>query len=245
MFSISLLQAISDWQRDTADRDARARRGHSLKEAAMELPVQFRRADSQCFRQIALDKNFLWTLAVETDLAEATSSWTTSLELAKQFKGGVPPEGDWQGVIWAVLPSASQVVVNLEALFSDPQFRAACEEARKKIAHYEDGIGKYSGSQHEVVLEIERLPLVDGHAMGGYSSNRETMATWFFGPGADASALDKLDELLARSGRNLGPSAPCKGGDFQWVRIPPGSWSLQPVAIGAVVEETKPSEPPV
>ena len=40
-------------------------------------------------------------------------------------------------------------------------------------------------------------------------------------------------------------SAPCKGGDFQWVRIPPGSWLLRPVAIGAVVEETKPSEPPV
>jgi hypothetical protein len=34
-----------------------------------------------------------------------------------------------------------------------------------------------------------------------------------------------------------------KGAGFQWVRIPPGSWSLQPVAIGAAVEVTKPSEP--
>ncbi len=38
-------------------------------------------------------------------------------------------------------------------------------------------------------------------------------------------------------------SAPCKAGDSQWVRIPPGNWSLQPVAIGAVVEVTKPSKP--
>lgn len=37
--------------------------------------------------------------------------------------------------------------------------------------------------------------------------------------------------------------APCQGGASQWVRIPPGSWSLQPVAIGAAVEATKPSEP--
>ena len=34
-----------------------------------------------------------------------------------------------------------------------------------------------------------------------------------------------------------------KGVGFQRVQIPPGNWSLQPVAIGAAVEVTKPSEP--
>ena len=34
-----------------------------------------------------------------------------------------------------------------------------------------------------------------------------------------------------------------KGVGFQWVRVPPGNWSLQPVAIGAAVEVTKPSKP--
>ncbi|HEX5731204.1 MAG TPA: hypothetical protein VF131_00100, partial [Blastocatellia bacterium] len=34
-----------------------------------------------------------------------------------------------------------------------------------------------------------------------------------------------------------------KGVGFQWVRVPPGNWSLQPEAIGAAVEVTKPSEP--
>ena len=37
--------------------------------------------------------------------------------------------------------------------------------------------------------------------------------------------------------------APCKGVGLQWVQHPPGNWSLQPVAIGAAVEETKPSKP--
>src|SRR6202022_1127739 len=32
--------------------------------------------------------------------------------------------------------------------------------------------------------------------------------------------------------------APCKGGAFQWVQVPPGQ-SLQPEAIGAVMEVTK------
>jgi hypothetical protein len=38
-------------------------------------------------------------------------------------------------------------------------------------------------------------------------------------------------------------SAPCKGADSQWVQVPPGNWSLQPVAIGAVVEVTKRPKP--
>ena len=38
--------------------------------------------------------------------------------------------------------------------------------------------------------------------------------------------------------------APCKGGAFQWVQGPPGD-SLQPEAIGAVMEVTKWLEPSI
>jgi hypothetical protein len=38
-------------------------------------------------------------------------------------------------------------------------------------------------------------------------------------------------------------SCAVKGVGFQRVQIPPGNWSLQPVAIGAAVEVTKPSKP--
>ena len=39
--------------------------------------------------------------------------------------------------------------------------------------------------------------------------------------------------------------APWKGTVVQWVQIPSGNFSLQPVAIGAVVEVTKRLKPPV
>ena len=32
---------------------------------------------------------------------------------------------------------------------------------------------------------------------------------------------------------------PCEAGNFQWVQFPPGDGSLQPEAVGAVVEVTK------
>jgi hypothetical protein len=41
------------------------------------------------------------------------------------------------------------------------------------------------------------------------------------------------------------PSAPWKGAILQWVRIPPGKLSLQPVVIGAAVEVTKRLKPSV
>jgi hypothetical protein len=41
------------------------------------------------------------------------------------------------------------------------------------------------------------------------------------------------------------PRAPWKGAIFQWVRIPPGKLSLQPVVIGAAVEVTKRLKPSV
>src|SRR6202035_3904230 len=92
-FGLELLQAISDWQRDCDDRDLRARRGQTLKEAAANLPVRYRQVTGRCFRQMSLDSGNLWRLATETELPEAISSWSTSFEVVKWFKGGVPPAG--------------------------------------------------------------------------------------------------------------------------------------------------------
>ena len=58
-----------------------------------------------------------------------------------------------------------------------------------------------------------------------------------------SDAFSRRFKLAVSQGVSGGVSAPCKGGDSQWVRIPPGNWSLQPVAIGAAVEVTKPSKP--
>jgi hypothetical protein len=50
----------------------------------------------------------------------------------------------------------------------------------------------------------------------------------------------QLEILQFAGGRVNGRNrrAPCKGGAFQWVQAPPGD-SLQPEAIGAVMEVTK------
>jgi hypothetical protein len=43
--------------------------------------------------------------------------------------------------------------------------------------------------------------------------------------------------------KKSGHCAPCQGVDLQWVQLPPGKGSLQPVAIGAATSATMLSKP--
>ena len=203
MFDLEFLQAVNDWQLG-GNTVQKRRRGLRLKEAAAPLDAFFRSASLCCFRQVALDKSSVWKLGDTLHLPETISSWTVSPEVAMEFKGGVPPPG-WQGVIFAVVPHPEEVVVNVMSLYSNAAFRSAHETSRDRIRRYQEGIGRYGRSQHEVVLEIPSVPVTTVYALGGYSSSREVIARTFFG--CEPASLDRhwFDILLARSGRTLGP----------------------------------------
>lgn len=170
MFPLSLLQAISDWQRGGGAKQNK-RRGEKLKEACASLPGQYRTCSLCCFRQVALPKGGVWDLIGEDCLTEKISSWTLNIEVTKAFKGGVPPEGqEYLGVILCVHPQSSNVIVNLRELYQDQDFTAALEQNRANITGYHDGAGRYGGGQNEVVLEVAAVTQQDIYSMGGHSS---------------------------------------------------------------------------
>lgn len=174
-FDLPLLRAVSDWQRG-GDAKQNLRRGVALKEACQNLPSQFRESVLVCHRQIALGKGGVWDLLGENRLFEKVSSWTTDLEIAKGFKGGVPPEGQgYQGVIFSIKPPAGNVIVNLRELYRDADFRGAMERNKFAIAGYATGAGCYGDSQSEVVLEVDKLEQGDIYSMGGHSSPFEEL----------------------------------------------------------------------
>jgi len=111
-FNLPFLQAIRDWQRG-GDATQNLCRGQRLKEVC--APREFLGlAFWGCFRQIALGKRSVWDLIGGNRLAEKVSSWTLDVEVAKEFKNGVPPEGQgYQRVIFFVKPSPGSVIVNL------------------------------------------------------------------------------------------------------------------------------------
>jgi hypothetical protein len=203
MFSLELLQAISDWQRG-GDLKQKARRGKRLKALSEALDPEFRETSLCCFRQISLDKGFLWKLGDKLHLKEDISSWTLVTDVAKEFKGGPPAEG-WQGVIFEFVPEGSQVILNIDALFRDPRFLEACEAAKGDVIGYYEGIGQYGRSQREVVLEVESLPIEAVYALGGHSSTKESLAGMYFGREPNAGELEFFNSLLVRSKARFGP----------------------------------------
>jgi hypothetical protein len=111
VFTLEFLQVVSDWQRG-GDVRQKARRGKRLEKLTAGVDARFRKCEFTCLRQVALEKGPIWKLIAERNLPETISSWTVSPAVAKGFKGGVPPEG-WQGVIFALHPRPSEVVLSI------------------------------------------------------------------------------------------------------------------------------------
>jgi hypothetical protein len=202
VFGQEVVQAINDWQRG-GDHDQKVRRGARLKEVCSDLPPEFRSCDVPCFRQEAHEKARVWQLLADERLPETIAAWTTDINTAKQFKGGVPPEG-LQGVIFGITPQSSSVVVNLNAVYRDPGFRKACEQLRRQLTGFDSGIGKYGPSQNEVVLEIANLTPEHVLHYGGFSSSREEIAEMLFNRQPTEEDLEVLDRLCAKAGTKQG-----------------------------------------
>src|SRR5690606_10699729 len=169
-FPLSLLQAVSDWQRG-GDARQNKKRGQKLKEVCASLPEKYRTCSLCCFRQVGLPKGGVWSLIGEDRLLEKISSWTLDLEVAKAFKGGVPPEGQgYQGVILCVSPPPGSVIVNLRELYQAPGFTTALAQHKGSITGYPDGAGRYGNDQSEIVLEVPSVTQQDIYSMGGHSS---------------------------------------------------------------------------
>ncbi len=227
-FSIELLQAVNDWQRGSSSNSQRQRRAEALEIAAAVLPQKFRRSGLVCFRQIALKKGHLWKLLAEKSLVESVSSWTPSLEVAKAFKGGVPPE-EWRGVILMVAPKQEQIVLNLATLYQTDAFLEAAETSKSQIKGFHDGIGKYRATQSEVVLKVDAVGSDAICTMGGYASNKAVLSRLLLGRDPTSAEQNWIDKCIAQSGAQ--PSGP-------WWLSPDG-WQNVYARLRPKIEELK------
>jgi hypothetical protein len=203
MFQREFLQAVSDWQRG-GDEHQKTRRAQRLLVEAEKIDERFRRCNFVCFRQMALDKPGLWKLLAEERLPERISAWTVELRIAKTFKGGVPPEG-WQGVIFVATPPPDSVILNLDSLYRCPEFQAALQRESHSITGFADGAGRYGNSQAEVIISTESLDTQNVYALGGYSSDRDTLIRMMFGEEPTSALIAWFEEQKARAGVELGP----------------------------------------
>jgi len=220
LFTRDAIQIVSDWQRG-GNHHQKILRGQRLKELSGGLPKRFREFDAICFRQEAHEKDRTWQLLACRRLPEEIAAWTTDLDVARNFKGGVPPPG-FNGVIFSVKPPPDAVIINLNALFADPEFRAAVEVHRSKVIGFADGTGRWGISQMEVVLEFDRVEPARVVSYGGFSADRKTLAALNFGREPTSADLTAFDALMTEAG------------------IEPGQWWLSTKGTRAVLQRIEP-----
>ncbi|MBY5336083.1 hypothetical protein HFO99_19445 [Rhizobium leguminosarum] len=109
-------------------------------------------------------------MLIDDKLPETIASWTTSLEVAKAFKGGVAWGDQDRSIMLAMKPPAGSVVANLERLYDEPEFQKAVALYGQEIEYFYNGAGKYGNTQKEVVLELGSLSSASICSYGGYSS---------------------------------------------------------------------------
>jgi hypothetical protein len=193
MFTLELLQAVNNWQLG-GDPTAKAKRGKRLNALVATLPEAFKTCKTNCYRRLSLTKGSVWKVGTESELKETISSWTVSLQVAKEFKDGVPPKG-YQGVIFEYCPKPVEVVVNLDALFLNRDFQIAIKEKKERIKNFDTGIGRYLNTQQEVVLSLPKIPLDAVHCWGGYIGNEKS----FEGMLPAGQSMEDFKKLLANS----------------------------------------------
>lgn len=202
-FSLPVLQAISDWQCDY-DQAEKAKRGAALAAVASHLQPRFKTLSLMAFRRFDLTKTPLWQLLADGHLPETISSWTLTTDVAKTFKGGVPPAG-WQGVIVQCAPADAEVILNLATLYRDAEFKKAIERHKSKIRDFDLGMGQYGAVEDEVVIRREVLTPGDIYALGGYSSTPEQLGRVIFGRDVTADEIGWMRASLRKQGDDFGP----------------------------------------
>ena len=203
MFNLELLQAINDWQRG-GDSKQKTKRAKTLKIKAQDLPIKFKQVKNDSYRQLALDKKSVWQVGTIYKLDETISAWTEDINVAKNFKGGVPPEG-WQGVIFKIKPDNGEIILNLNTLFNEPEFQKAIALNKNNIIGYHKGIGKYKNTQKEVIIETDSLPIGSIYAWSGYSSSEDKIAEMFYGRKPTKGELNQFKKRLKHCNATLGP----------------------------------------
>ena len=205
MFTIELLQAINNWQAN-GKGDEKKKLCQDIILNSTHLPDKFKTLTHDCYRKLNLGGYNILDIGRNLYLEENYSSWTFNKKVAQSFDKGVPEPGQI-GYIFKITPKNSyKVIVNLDALYNDKKFIEAHEKYKNQILNYNAGIGKYNGSQCEIILNVSSLEISQIWAYGGFSSDIKKLYNQYLERGNPIYNIKqfelKLKEINREAGKN-------------------------------------------
>lgn len=182
VYTKEFVKLVNDWQKGYSLKKKQVL-GEQLKFHTAALEEKFRTCESVCYRSYGLPPANIYSLHV-TRLTESISSWTTDINVAKDFKGGITAKfSGYHSIIVEHMPRPEQVILNFSVLYSDDEFLKACESYRSEL-DLASGIFQYSNRQQEVILEVEEITIDSIFAYGGYGNDLAALAksgNWPYG----------------------------------------------------------------
>jgi hypothetical protein len=152
LYPDGLILAIDCWQSGPKGKARKARR---LRGWTRHLPVEYRATPETVFRQMRINAQLGVGIALDA-IPEATSSWTTSLEVAQRFR-----EDDHDRkkvmIIFARHPAPEEIILNLTAVYADSDFLDTVNATAVRLNRRFAGIERWRGTQEEVVLKETTL----------------------------------------------------------------------------------------
>lgn len=108
-------------------------------------------------------------------LKEQVSSWTSDLNIAKQFNKGPSKRKELISCIIEHFPKKNEVILNLPALYKEIFFHQAFENSRKNNTKY---IRKYWSDEAEIIIqELSQVLVQEIFSLGGYIATPDQIAT--------------------------------------------------------------------
>lgn len=162
-FSADLIRAINQWQRGMEDK---AKKLCNLISASSVLPDAYKRVDQLLYRQVRLYADLPREFILD-EMQQDGSAWTLSRDVAKTFRQN---SNDRQKIMFLFEkdPSDCEVILNLDALYSDPDFLKEVERLEAAENTRFKGIRAWEGSQREIVLHPTTVSYGEIVAFGAF-----------------------------------------------------------------------------
>lgn len=171
VFDIDFLKSLSEWQKGWGEvQEKRRLLADKLVSTCEKLPDEFKTCEDYCFRKRFIVGGEIVPIILNDDFFEGIASWSLDLSFTKTFKYLLRPDSKF-AMIFKKRPRVEDVIVNVDSLWKNKQFKVAVQElekAKPKIAKPIIHFKNYN--QSEVVLRTTLKGSEIEHIVGVSSS---------------------------------------------------------------------------
>jgi len=153
IFSDTFFKSLNDWQNGWRENQETKNELASILEGECEnLPAKYKEGNQTCYRKRFLHKGEMVDILMNNNKDEGITSWTSDIRFAERFKN-LYREDAVTAAIFEHTATASEVILNISALWNCKIFHEEFEKFQEKEPESCTAISNFKNLQSEIVLK--------------------------------------------------------------------------------------------